>query len=131
MATRVPLPQRALVLFAHGARDPQWAAPFQRLRQIIQAQQPDTVVELAFLELMTPKLPELAAQLQQNGCDDITVVPVFLGRGGHVSRDLPLIVSQLQQDYPAIAFSVAAAAGEDADVLAAIAQYCIGSLTKS
>ncbi|MFC3109009.1 sirohydrochlorin chelatase [Undibacterium arcticum] len=129
MATR--LPRRALVLFAHGARDPQWATPFHRLRQIIQTQLPDTVVELAFLELMTPKLPELTAQLQQCGCDEITVVPVFLGQGGHVSRDLPLIVAQLQQDYPAMAFRVAAAAGEDADVLAAIAQYCIGSLVKN
>ena len=124
----IGLTHRALVLFAHGARDPQWAAPFQRLRQIIQAQLPDAVVELAFLELMTPKLPELAAQLQQRGCDEITVVPVFLGQGGHVSRDLPLIVAQLQQDYPAMVFRIAAAAGEDAAVLTAIAQYCIGSL---
>ena len=125
------MPRRALALFAHGARDPQWAAPFLRLQQIIQAQAPDMVVEVAYLELMTPTLPELVAQLQQRGCDEITVVPVFLGQGGHVSRDLPLIVAQLQQDYPSMAVRVAPAAGEDPVVLAAIAHYCIASLAKA
>jgi len=26
-----------LVLFAHGARDPQWAVPFQRLAELVAA----------------------------------------------------------------------------------------------
>ncbi|HSY27624.1 MAG TPA: CbiX/SirB N-terminal domain-containing protein, partial [Burkholderiaceae bacterium] len=72
---------RALILFAHGARDPKWAEPFQRLQRLIEAQLPGVVVALAFLELMTPQLPELVAQLLQSGCKDVMVVPVFLGQG--------------------------------------------------
>lgn len=123
--------RQALVLFAHGARDPRWAAPFERLQQLLQEQLPDSVVALAFLELMTPRLPELVERLTEQGCDDLTVVPVFFGQGGHVLRDLPLIVEQLRQSHPQLTFRVVPAVGESASVLNAIAKYCIEVLPGS
>jgi sirohydrochlorin cobaltochelatase len=119
---------RALILFAHGARDPKWAAPFERLQQLVQAHLPDATVALAFLELMTPSLPELTAQLAKEGCSDVTIVPIFLGQGGHLQRDLPLINDQLRKDHPGLKIKIAGAAGEDAAVLDAIAAYCVASL---
>src|SRR5437763_1276687 len=123
--------KRLLVLFAHGARDPKWAEPFERLRAILQAQLPDADVALAFLELMTPRLPDLVRQSVDAGCKEVTVVPVFFGQGGHVLRDLPAMVAQLEKDHPAVTFKVAGAVGENADVLNAIARYCIDELNKS
>ena len=120
--------RQALVLFAHGARDPRWAAPFERLQHLLQEQLPDSVVALAFLELMTPRLPELVSELVGQGCGEITVVPVFFGQGGHVLRDLPAIAEQLRQTYPQLSLNVAQAVGEDASVLNAIAKYCIDVL---
>jgi sirohydrochlorin cobaltochelatase len=119
---------RSLILFAHGARDPRWAAPFQRLQQITQTQLPDVAVSLAFLEFMTPDLPSSVRQLVQGGCNEVTVVPVFFGQGGHVLRDLPVMVEQLRQEHAGLVLNVAAAVGEDANVLNAIAQYCAQSL---
>jgi sirohydrochlorin cobaltochelatase len=123
--------QRTLVLFAHGARDPKWAAPFQRLQEITQTQLPEVKVSLAFLELMTPKLPELVKQLVQDGCTDITVVPVFFGQGGHVLRDLPVMLEQLKNEHSGLNLKSVAAVGEDAEVLNAIARYCIGTLNNT
>jgi sirohydrochlorin cobaltochelatase len=120
--------KRALVLFAHGARDPKWAAPFERLQRLVQARVPDASVSLAFLELMSPSLPDLAAKLVASGCSDLTVVPVFLGQGGHLRRDLPLIVDRLRADHPDLNIKVAGAAGEDVAVLEAIAAYCVSNL---
>jgi sirohydrochlorin cobaltochelatase len=120
--------QRALILFGHGARDSRWAEPFQRLQKIVQAQVPQAIVSLAFLELMAPDLPALVAQLVTSGCDEITVVPVFFGQGGHVLRDLPVMVEQLQKQYPALSLKVASAVGESPEVLNAIAQYCVANL---
>lgn len=119
---------RTLILFAHGARDPAWVVPFQRLKKLIEAHLPGVAVELAFLELMTPQLPELVLQLVQNGCLDVTLVPVFLGQGGHVVRDLPQIVDRLRENHPGLNLRIAGAVGEDAEVLAAIAAYCIGAI---
>ena len=118
----------ALVLFAHGARDPRWSAPFERLQLVTQAQLPDVAVRLAFLELMEPRLPEVAAELVQAGCGKLTIVPVFLGQGGHVLRDLPQIVTQLQVDHPQVEIRVADAVGESAAVLDAMAQYCVATV---
>jgi sirohydrochlorin cobaltochelatase len=122
--------QRALVLFGHGARDPRWAAPFQRLQQILQAQLPDVTVSLAFLELMTPGLPVLVQQLTDGGCKSVTVIPVFFGQGGHVLRDLPAMTEQLRNEYPGLELKVASAVGEDPEVLNAIARYCAESLVR-
>ena len=119
---------RALILFAHGARDPRWAEPFIRLQRLIAAQLPEVEVALAFLESMQPQLPELVEQLVQGGCRDVTVVPVFLGQGGHVARDLPLLADGLRNKHLDLTLRVAGAVGEDADVLAAMARYCVGAL---
>ena len=121
--------KQALVLFAHGARAASWAAPFERLRDLTQARTPDVRVSLAFLELMEPRLPERVAALTAEGITDITVVPVFLGQGGHVLRDLPLMVDQLRIDHPQTTINVVEAAGENAAVLNALSDYCVASLT--
>ncbi|WP_332854283.1 sirohydrochlorin chelatase [Duganella sp. S19_KUP01_CR8] len=120
--------KQALILFAHGARAASWAAPFERLRDLTQARTPEVRVSLAFLELMTPRLPELVAELTADGITRITVVPVFLGQGGHVLRDLPLMVEQLRLDHPQATINVVEAAGENAAVLNALSDYCVSSL---
>ena len=118
----------ALVLFAHGARAASWAVPFQRLRELTAQQRPDCKVTLAFLELMTPTLPDEVAALVADGVRDIAVVPVFLGQGGHLLRDLPQLMDGLRATYPEVNFSTVPAVGEDPDVLAAMAAYCAAAL---
>lgn len=120
--------QRALVLFAHGARDPRWAVPFERLQKITQLAQPEVTVCNAYLELMSPDLPAAVAELVKNGCNDIIIVPVFLGQGGHILKDLPILIGQLQKAYPGLNLSKVDAVGEDASVLEAIAQYCLRAI---
>lgn len=121
---------QAIVLFAHGARDPLWAAPFEALQQIIGQQRPDLRVGLAFLELMQPALPVLLQQLVAEGIREVSVVPVFLGQGGHVRRDLPALIAQAQQLHPQLTVTVAQAVGEQPQVLAAIAGYCLSTLPR-
>jgi sirohydrochlorin cobaltochelatase len=119
---------RALVLFAHGARAASWAAPFERLRDLTAARLPQVPVSLAFLELMEPRLPAEVARLVAQGVGEITVVPVFLGQGGHLLRDLPLLVAQLKIDHPGVDVKVVGAVGEDPAVLNAMTDYCVASL---
>lgn len=120
--------KRALVLFAHGARAQSWAAPFERLREQSQARLPGVRVTLAFLELMEPRLPATVDLLIAEGVDDITVVPVFLGQGGHLLRDLPQLAEGIRAAHPGLRLQVAGAIGEDPQVQAAMADYCIRAL---
>lgn len=117
-----------VVLFAHGSRDPRWAEPFERLRDKLIAQRPDVGVRLAFLELMTPNLADAVADLVSQGFRDITVVPVFLGQGGHVRRDLPVLADACRSAHPGITLRLSAAVGEDDAVLQALAAYCANEL---
>jgi len=117
-----------LILFAHGARDPRWAEPFERLRQKVAAARPGMPVTLAFLELMTPDLGAATAALAAQGCTSIRVVPIFLGQGGHVRQDLPRLVGETQTRHPGVTFDLQPAIGEDDTVLARIADVCVGGM---
>jgi sirohydrochlorin cobaltochelatase len=111
----------AIILFAHGARDPEWARPFEALRHRVSALLPECRVELAFLELTQPALPAVVANLADHGSTDITIVPVFLAQGGHVKRDLPGMVESLRVAHPDISIEVLPAIGEQPAVIEAIA----------
>lgn len=114
-------PASGLILFAHGARDPRWAEPFAAVAARVQAVQPQAMVRLAFLEFMAPDLPTAGAELARAGCGRVAVVPLFLGAGGHVRRDLPALVDALQAAWPDTAFTLHRAAGEDPLVIDALA----------
>ncbi|MHB1332771.1 MAG: sirohydrochlorin chelatase [Sulfuriferula sp.] len=117
-----------LVLFAHGARDPQWAAPFQRLSELVAAQRPGWQVSLAYLELMTPSLAEAVSAQVEAGASRITIAPLFLGPGGHLRRDFPILMDELRVRYPNVGFDTLPALGESDTLLAAIADWLTASL---
>ena len=122
-------PSHGIILFAHGARDARWAEPFERLAHKLRALAgPDTRVSLAFLELMSPDLPAAVAEQAAAGCTSITVVPVFFGQGGHVRRDLPVILDACRAAHPGVAIRHAVPVGEDDAVLDALAAYCLRQL---
>ena len=113
--------KRGLLLFAHGARDPRWAEPFEAVARQVQALEPEAAVRLAFLEFMLPSLREAGQQLAEAGCARVDVVPLFLGAGGHVRKDLPALLLDLKAAYPAVAWQLLAAIGERAGVIEAMA----------
>ena len=110
-----------LLLFAHGARDPNWAVPFQDVAQRIRARAPSIAVELSFLEFMTPTLRESGERLAAAGCTQIDVVPLFLGAGGHVRKDLPGLLDTLAIAHPGVQWKLCRAIGEVDSVIDAMA----------
>ena len=119
---------QAIILFAHGARDPRWAAPFEAVATRVRAARPGLPVRLAFLELMPPDLPGAGAALAAAGCDAVTVLPLFLGAGGHVRRDLPLLLAGLRAAHPQVAWSLQPPVGEWPSVADAMAQAALAGL---
>ncbi len=123
--------QQGLILFAHGARDTRWAAPFEAVATRVRSAQPHLQVRLAFLELMTPSLQEAGAQLVEMGCQRVGVLPMFLGAGGHVRKDLPLLLQALRGAYPQVEFALHAPIGETEAVSAAMAQEALKFMDES
>ena len=118
--------QFALILFAHGARDPQWAEPMRRVRAAVVGQSPQLRVELAFLEFMTPSLEECAESLVVDGCERIVIVPMFIAQGGHLKNDVPRIVDTLRARHANVVFDLHGAVGEAESVVQAMAAYVLG-----
>jgi len=118
---------QGLILFAHGARDPRWAEPLHRLRERVARRAPGPV-SVAFLEIMEPDLPTAAAKLVSAGCRGICIVPVFLGQGGHVRRDLAALLEAVAARNPGIDVRVVPAVGEDETVIDALAAYSLAAL---
>lgn len=114
-----------LLLFAHGARDARWALPFVDIAGRIRAREPALAVELAFLEFMEPGLVEAGERLAALGCKRVDVVPLFLGAGGHVRKDLPLLLQSLQDSHPSVRWQLRQAIGEVDSVIDAMAEAAL------
>jgi len=124
----VTVPQadrRGLLLFAHGARDPRWAVPFEAVAAQIRALSPNIEVRLAFLEFMTPDLVTAGTELAAQGCRLVEILPMFLGAGGHVRKDLPALIESLKAQAPLVAWQLRPAIGEAQDVIAAMARHAV------
>ncbi len=119
---------RGLLLFAHGARDPRWAEPFEDVARRVREQRPGVAVSLAFLELMTPDIASAGAMLAAAGCTSVAVVPLFLGAGGHVRKDIPALLDALRAAHPDVTWTLTPAVGELAPVIAAMAATAVDLL---
>ncbi|MGW7606847.1 sirohydrochlorin chelatase [Streptomyces sp. NPDC054766] len=84
--TRRP-PPPALVLAAHGSRDPRALATVRTLIERVRELRPHLSVRLGHIELNEPLLRDTLASLA--GKEDAVLVPLLLGRGYHVRRDIP------------------------------------------
>ena len=120
----------ALVLFAHGARDPEWANPLRRVQAAIRQRAAGVVVELAFLEFMAPKLHDCAAALVADGATKIVVMPMFIAQGGHLKREVPELLGRLRSTWPEIQFSLGDAIGENEIVVQAMANAALEAAGK-
>jgi len=116
----------AVILFGHGSRDPLWRQPIEAVAARIAVQAPERPVRCAYLELSSPDLPTVAAELAATGTASITVVPMFLGTGKHAREDLPLLMTQLRLAHPGIEFRLQPAVGEDQRLLDLLASIALG-----
>lgn len=116
---------RAIILFAHGARDPEWALPFGIIREQLQAARPELQVVLAFQDFMTPTLEAAVAQAAAQGAKRMDLVPLFMAQGGHLKQDLPRLVGKLREQHPQIELRVMPAIGDAPEILQAISDWVL------
>jgi sirohydrochlorin cobaltochelatase len=115
----------AIILFAHGARDPEWANPLRRIQAVVRERMTEVPVELAFLEFIAPSLAESTAGLVARGARKIVVLPMFIAQGGHLKREVPEMLNGLRSTYPDVQFSLGAAIGENEIVVQAMASAAL------
>jgi len=80
-----------LLLVAHGTASAAGAATTARVLEAVRAARPSVTVELAFLDVVQPRLPDALDHRPT------VVVPLLLSTGYHVQTDIPAAVAP----YPA------------------------------
>lgn len=118
---------KGIILFGHGSRTAEYIRPFERIRDTMAAQRPDAVVELGFLELTRPSLDESIECLAGRGITEISVVPIFIGPGRHVLKDLPQLAANAMDRHPGLEISLASPVGEAQEVIDAMAKFALNS----
>ncbi|MEV7775805.1 sirohydrochlorin chelatase [Kitasatospora sp. NPDC086791] len=74
----------ALLLIAHGSRDPRHAATVAALVEEVRAQRPGVEVVTAYLDHCAPRIPQVVGRLA-----DAVAVPLLLNRAFHAKHDIP------------------------------------------
>lgn len=120
-----PIDLKAIVLFAHGSRDPLWRVPIESIAQRIQDKDPSQLVDIAYLELNEPDLKTCVATLVSQGAREIKLFPLFLGVGKHARQDLPLMVEEVKTLHPQLQIKVLPSAGEMPEVVDFLAQLAL------
>lgn len=77
----------ALVVVAHGSRDPAALRTVGALLASVRAARPGTRALLGHIELDAPLLADTLAGLPAGG--EVVLVPLLFGRGHHVKHDIP------------------------------------------
>lgn len=95
---------RHLLIVAHGSRRQASNDEVRALGERVRALQEPGIdrVEVAFLELAEPSIPEGLAQCIAEGAREIIVFPYFLAAGTHVATDIPEALEAFRAEHPHI-----------------------------
>ena len=115
----------AIILFAHGSRDPLWHKPIQAVAKRIAERDAQVLVRCAYLELTAPDLLHVANELASAGATSLCVVPLFLGVGKHAREDLPVLIEQVKAAHPTLAVTCQRAVGEQERLLDLLADIAL------
>lgn len=94
--------ERHLLIVAHGSRRQASNDEVRELGERLRAMRDPGIdrVEVAFLELAEPSIPDRLARCAAEGAGEIIVFPYFLAAGSHVAHDIPEALAAFSQAHP-------------------------------
>jgi sirohydrochlorin ferrochelatase len=87
---------------------------------------PDCTVVPAYFSLGEPDLPTQVGALAAAGVRHIRILPLFHFGGVHLRRDIPALVAELAQRWPAVEVRLEPGLHDDPGLLALLAQRLRG-----
>jgi sirohydrochlorin cobaltochelatase len=101
-----------ILLLAHGAKNPGWSQPFDKIANHLKIISPNNSIVLGYLNFIHPSLPEAGKYLVAQNCKYISVIPLLFGTGKHIQEDIPQAIDHLSAQYPHIIWKLYPAIGE-------------------
>lgn len=98
--------QTAVLLMAHGSRRANANADLEELAGRVREQGSYGIVEVSYLELAEPSIPEGGRKCVAHGARTVLMLPYFLSAGRHVTEDLERFRQQLSEEFPDCTFAL-------------------------
>ena len=90
----------AVLLIAHGSRRPAANEDLARLADLVRERNVYDMVEISYLELADPTIPQAARTCLSRGATRVLMLPYFLSAGAHVTSDLGRHRRELSEEFP-------------------------------
>ena len=94
----------AVLLIAHGSRRAEANQDLVRLAELVTERGRYQIVEVSYLELAEPTIPQGGQKCVDRGARRVLMMPYFLSAGVHVVNDLQEIRSDLASQFPQVEF---------------------------
>ncbi|MEW1720110.1 sirohydrochlorin chelatase [Streptomyces sp. NPDC093109] len=92
----------ALLVIAHGSRDPRHAATVHALVRRVRALRPGLRVATGFLDFDSPSVSGQLDRLARDGVRDVVALPLLLTRAFHAKADIPAVLREASRRHPAL-----------------------------
>ena len=89
----------SVMIIAHGSRVAAANAELVDIAQLLKSTTLYERVQVAYLELAHPTIPEAAKLCVDSGARQVLMMPYFLSAGSHVTRDLKAFRQQFAEQY--------------------------------
>ncbi|MFE2170257.1 sirohydrochlorin chelatase [Streptomyces sp. NPDC059447] len=115
-----PAQAPALLVIAHGSRDPRHAETVHALTRHVRSLRPGLRVETAFLDFDGPSVGQALASLYLSGVREVVALPLLLTRAFHAKSDVPAVLAESSDRLPGLSVRVADVLGPSPLLLEAL-----------
>lgn len=112
----------ALLVMVHGSPLPVANEDMYAVVDVVRERGVYPIVEVGFMEINKPLIPEAIARCVEQGAERVLAVPYFLHTGNHVTDDLPGLLEEAQEQYPVVQFLMGDYLGHDPLMMDVIAE---------
>src|SRR4051812_20034731 len=113
--------ETALLLIAHGSREPDANDDLHYVVTAMRQQGTFAIIEASFLEFARPTIGEGGQRCIEQGAECVVMLPYFLSAGVHVLRDLASARGELATRFAGIEFRLAEPLGRHPRILEIVA----------
>ena len=106
-------PDEAIILLGHGSRVPEAGKDMERVAARLRHKYGYPIVEVCFMSRLGPHFPEVFEKCVNLGAAKVLVIPYFLHSGLHLILDVPAMLQEQAQRFPAVSVQMGRGFGFD------------------
>ena len=121
----------ALLLIDHGSRRSEANELLEDIAESIRRRQPELIVHTAHLEIAEPNIAQAFTRCVEDGAKQIIVHPFMLGKGRHVTEDIPEQVALAAEHHKYADYAITEPLGRASALISVIVEQYRKTIARS